>query len=376
MKLSCTRDNLYLGLQVVSNAASKNINLPILGNVLLRVEGGILKLLTTNLELAVSCVVRGKIEEEGEFTVPSKLFNDYIGLLNGDKIDLEVKDNSLEIIGINNKTKIKGLSASEFPLIPSVKIEKSFKVPAEEFRQALSQVLFAVATNESRPELAGVFFDINSQEGTFIMAATDSYRLAERVMKIQKNDQEQSSVIIPSRTLQEVARILSVFRDNIDQVNELQIDLSDNQIVFKYGSVELVSRVIEGNYPDYKQIIPQNFQTESIVGCDELGKAVKTASLFSKTGLFDVGLKINPEKKSITVSALDQTRGENVAECPADITGDVNSITVNYRYLLEGLNAQNNNDVIVQLIDQDNPCSIVAKSDEKNYLYIVMPIKQ
>ncbi|MFH1315067.1 MAG: DNA polymerase III subunit beta [Candidatus Uhrbacteria bacterium] len=379
MKLSCTKDNLHQGLAITSNLAGKNVNLPILSNILMKTEGGGLKLTTTNLETATTCLVRGKIVQEGEFTVPSKLFFDYVGLLPNENVSLEIEGDTLLVECGGNKTKIKGMSASEFPLVPPVLGERTYQLPAEAFRMALSRVLFAVASNESRPELAGVsmrFHNPNAGKGKLTLASTDSYRLAESTIIISpESNDEVFDVIIPARALAEVSRTLSIFKDGVETPEFVKIQLSSNQVVFTFGTVELTSRTIEGEYPDYVQIIPKNFQSEAIINRTELIKAVKTASLFSRTGLFDVTLKVVPNDKKIIVTAVDTTRGENTAVCDADATGNENTITVNYRYFLDGLNAITTDQVVFQSIDGSNPCLITPK-EMPGYQYIVMPIKQ
>src|SRR3989339_1554678 len=181
MKLSCTRENLHQGLSITSHLTTKNTNLPILQNVLVKTEGGTIRFTTTNLEIAIHCTIRGKIEEPGEYTIPSKLFFDYISLLPNETIRIQADDQRVHIECGTHKTKINGLSSSEFPLVPHVEGGTSFQIPVESFKKALSQVLFAVATNESRPELTGVsfqFFNFEG-EGRLTLASTDSYRLAE-----------------------------------------------------------------------------------------------------------------------------------------------------------------------------------------------------
>ncbi|MBU0531236.1 MAG: DNA polymerase III subunit beta [Candidatus Uhrbacteria bacterium] len=381
MKLSCTRDNLQQGLAITSHLTGKNVNLPILSNVLMKTEGGSLRLTTTNLEMATSCLVRGKVEEEGDFTIPSKLFFDYVSLLPNENVNLVAAADTLSVSCGQYKTKIKGLAASEFPLIPPVTGEKQYTIPVEEFRGALAQVLFAVAGNESRPELAGVsmkFHDAAAGKNKLTLAATDSYRLAERTVTMSAGSTEVPfEVIVPARALGEVSRILSLFKDSVESPEVVTLQLADNQIVFNYGPVELTSRTVEGTYPDYKQIIPSSFQTEAVLKRDDLIKAVKTASLFSRTGLFDVTLGVVPASGEFRVTAIDAARGENEAVCSADATGEENKITVNYRYLLDGLNAITTDEILFQAIDAANPCLIKPKSDQDTgYQYIVMPIKQ
>ena len=217
MKFSCTRDNLYAGLAITSHVPSKNVNLPILSNVLVVANNGNIRLTATNLEIAVSCLVRGKVDENGELTIPSKLFFDFVNLLPNDKVDIRAEDQTLFVECGGSKTRMNGLPASDFPLVPSVVAEQIFHIPADAFRRALAQVLFSVATNESRPELSGVFLKFQpSAKGEVVFAATDSYRLAERRCALSAGGSDKEvSVIVPARTLAEVSRILSIFKDSV-----------------------------------------------------------------------------------------------------------------------------------------------------------------
>ena len=377
MKISCTRENLHQGLSVTSHLMNKGVNLPILQNVLIKAEGGIIKFTATNLEMAVSCLVRGKVEEGGEYTAPSKLLFDYVALLPNETIQLTTEDSFLRLHCGHHKTKINGVAASEFPLIPTIEVQKQFRLPAQEFRRALNQIIFAVALNESRPELTGVVLNfIKGDKPRLVLAATDSYRLGEKTIILPEAIKNEGKVIIPAKALVEIGRILAVFKDDVDAPSEIIMNLSENQAVFSYGSVELISRVIEGNYPDYKQIIPKDFATSLEVDKEDLIKAVKAASLFAKNGLFDITLGIDAANNKMNVRAIDSQRGENIAECIAEVKGGDNSVTVNYRYLLDGLNAIPTEKICFEMIDAANPCVLRPNTDKEAYLYIVMPIKQ
>lgn len=375
MIFSCTKDNLYKGLSVVSHISNKQVNLPVLQNVHLKAEGGSIVLSTTNLEIAIRINLRGKIDRTGEYTVPAKLFSDFVNLLPNERVDVELVDSSLDVSCGDTSTSINGIDATEFPLIPAVETTSSYTVPASDFRDALSQVLFSVSNNESRPQLSGVLLKLNGD--TLTLAATDSYRLSERVVKLDGEVVERQ-VIVPSQTLQEVARMIQVLKDDADIEDKLEIKFSDNQVVFEFGPVQLTSRTIDGTYPDYTQIIPDKFATELVVGRDELTKAIKTASLFSRAGIFDVMLKIDTTAKKISVTANEATRGKNTVSCDADVNGVSNEVTVNFRYLLDGLNAMNSEGVTIKMIDGGNPCVVVPNGElEKGrYQYIVMPIRQ
>ncbi len=376
MKISAIQENLKQGLFIVSHIAGKNINLPILNNILIKAKEGNIKLITTNLEIGIVSAVRGKVEKEGSFTVDSKIIADYINLLPNKKINIEQKENKLIIETENYKTKIIGQPAEEFPLIPEVDKKTYYSAKINEFKQILIQTAFAVSANESRLELSGVFFNFN--KNILTLAATDSYRLAEKIINVKTNSsgEENKKIIIPAKTLQELIRILSGEQDGgAEYGGEIKFYLSDNQILFTVGSTELVSRLIEGQYPDYKQIIPVNPKTVTIINRQELIRAVKTSSLFSKTGINDINLDFPKGKKQVVVSSASGQAGENITELEANVVGDDNSVVVNYRFLLDGLNNIEGENIKIEVIDSNTPC-ILRSEKEDGYLYIIMPIKQ
>jgi len=377
MKILSLQENLKQGLFNVGHVASKNINLPILNNVLLNTMTGNIKMIATNLEIGITSLVRGKIEKEGSFTIDSKIFSDCVSLLPNKKVSLEQKDNNLIINCDNYQAKIRGLPAEDYPLIPTVEKKYFFSTSTEEFKQAVAQVIFAVAVSESRLELSGTLFSFAN--GILTLAATDSYRLAERKINIKTNinKEETKKIIVPARTLQELMRILSggLGGEIAEENKEIKFYLSDNQILFTYGSTELVSRLIDGQYPDYEQIIPTVSKTKIMVDKAELIRAVKMASLFSKTGINDINLDFPAGKNQVVISAVSGQSGENITNLPAKVQGVDNSIVVNYRYLLDGLNNITGDMVKMEIIDGNTPCLLKPeKSDD--YLYIIMPIKQ
>lgn len=375
MEISSLQENLKQGLFAVSHVAGKNINLPILNNIMIRAEGGNIRLVATNLEMGVTSAIRGKIEKEGSFTVDAKTISDYISLLPNKKINLKQKESSLIVESENYKTKIIGQSAEEFPLIPEVDKTNYYSANTAEFKSALSQVVFAVSTSESRLELTGVFFSFNGEKLT--MAATDSYRLAEKTIVVKTNNgAEEKKAIIPARTLQELVRILSAEPVSEAGVGEIKFYLSENQILFSFGSIELVSRLIEGQYPDYKQIIPTNIRTTVSISRAELTRAVKASALFSKTGINDISLDFPAEKNKAVISSASGQTGENTTELDADVSGDDNGVVVNYRYLLDGLNNIDGENVKIEIIDSNTPCILRGTEKNGSYLYIIMPIKQ
>ncbi|MFZ6036612.1 MAG: DNA polymerase III subunit beta [Patescibacteria group bacterium] len=366
MKITCTQENLSSGLAIVSHVASKNISLPILNNVLLKAEKGGLSLMTTNLEIGVVTQVRGKVSEEGAVTVQAKTLSDYVGLLPSGNVELESVEQTLHVRSIKAKTTMKGVDPAEFPLIPEVEAKREIIVPAATLKEALTSVAFAVAYDETRPEISGVFMQFTDMG--IILAATDSYRLAERTVSV-KTGAADYRVIIPMRTAQELIRILSEADDQVT------IRSNENQIVFIAGPVTLTSRVIEGQYPDYKQIIPSDSITRAQINTRAFANTVKQASLFCKPGSNDVQLVFDQPAGRITVSAANVQIGESQAEQDAIITGQSNDIIFNHRFLQEGLQNIATEECVLELTTNSSP-GLLKPKDASDYLYIIMPIKQ
>lgn len=370
MKFQILQDNLKNGLFVVNHTAGKNVNLPILHNILIEAKAGNIKLTSTNLEIGVSCLLRGKIETEGSFTVDAKIIYDYINNLPNKKIDMELVEDQLKIITDQQQTKINGQGSEDFPLIPEVDRNNGFEIDLKKFKEALSQVVFAVSGSDTRAELTGVLFVVSGQE--LVMAATDSYRLAEKRVTIKNPSEKDFKVIVPAKTIQEVLRIISGSKSSIADV---EVYISENQILFTYDSIEIVSRVIDGQYPDYKQIIPVTHKTKAKVQLSDLVKSVKAASIFSKNGVNDINIDLPSEKNELIVSAVSGLSGENISKVEALVQGEDNGVVVNYRYLIDGLNSMETESVLIDVVDGNTP--VVFKQDGvDDYLYIVMPIKQ
>lgn len=375
MKLTCLQENLNFGLQTTGHLVNKNINLPILNNVLLEARDGSLKLSSTNLEIGISCVVRCKIDKEGSFTAEARLLSEYVNLLANDQINIDLlADDFLKVACRNSETKIKGIAADDFPVIPKIEKEKPFKVKVADIKKAISQVIFAVASSETRPEISGVMLNFNGlAKGKLTLVGTDSYRLAEKIVNLEE-DKEEKQVIVPFKTLQELLRILNNFKDQSNAIEYLNIYISENQILFTCDSVELISRLLEGQYPDYKQIIPQETKTKVVAPVSELSKAIKKVALFSKTGIFDINLVFEAQK-GLTVQATNAQVGESKTDVEVEFVGETNETTLNYRYLLDGLSNLDSSEVEIKLVDNNLPCLIRSKGKD-DYLYIIMPIKQ
>ena len=376
MHFACTQENLLQGLSLVSHISGKNANLPILGNVLLKTDAGGLKLSTTNLEMAVSAQVRGRVEAQGEYTVPAKLLQDYISLLPAGKVELVLVGDVLEVRADGSSTTVKGMPSSEFPLIPKLTKEGGYHMKADVLRNAIGQVAFAVSGSESRPELSGVACYFHGQKaGNLVMAATDSYRLSERVLALEASGSKtEATCIVPARAMQEVARILSAYKDDVGMPEQVEWSITESQMVLTYGNVELISRLIESSFPDYRQIIPSQFRTTCIVSRSEIQKAIRAASLFSRQGLFDIHFEVVPGE-GLRVSSSDTGTGAHKTTLKAEIEGEANKVTLNFRYISDGLSVMGTDQAVIRMIDAMNPV-VVTPKDQEGFRYIVMPIRQ
>ena len=297
MKITVNQKNLKKALILVEKVVSKNTPLPILNNILLKTENGRLKVSATNLEIGVNYIIGAKIEEVGQIAVPARIISDFIGNIIDDKVSLTTKNNILSINSERYKTQILGFDAKDFPIIPKIKSKPLALIPTKLLRNSLITVLDSVAVSETRPELSGVFVDFNNDK--IVFAATDSFRLTEKNVDF-KNVQKQS-FIIPRNTVVELIRITGELE------GDLAFNTSDNQISFSNDDFEIVSRVIDGNYPDYKKIIPEKFISRVLVKKDELDKTIRIAGLFS-TNISDI--KINCSEGKMAILAKNADKGE------------------------------------------------------------------
>lgn len=377
MKLICTQENLNNALSIVGGVVGKNTTLPILNNVLLKTEKGGVKLNSTNLELGVSCWIGGKIIEEGEITVPTKLFFRFVSNLPGGNVEIKSTEDVLTLKCGGYKTNIKGLSAKEYPLSPKIEAEPVFSAESLEFKRALLQVLPSVSNSESRIEITGVLVDISQlKKEKIVIVATDSYRLAEKTIYLKKGGVSKdalktlgnlSFVIVPKNTIQELIK-------DLDDKNEtVGVIISENQILFRFGNVNMVSRLIEGKYPDYKQIIPDKFESKASVNTNEMINAIKGASLFANVSNNSIELGLGAGQK-LEINSETSEIGSNNTKIPAEITGKDLKVAYNYKYLLDGLNSVFGEKISLEVNNENLP-TILTSTNDKSFIYVIMPIR-
>lgn len=370
MKFFCTQENLNKALSAVEKIITKNTTLPVLSNILFETDGGRLKVSATNLEIGTSFWVGAKIEKEGAITVPARVLASYISKLPNKKINFEGREgNVLNISADDMVANIKGLDAKEFPIIPHLKERPIGEVKNIDFKNALLATAIASATSEVRPELSGVCLIFDFSNSALIVVASDSYRLAEKIIPLVNPNaeyHEKISVILPRNTAQELVRIL-------DNATETQITLSTNQILFSMDNVNLISRLIDSKYPDYKQIIPTAFETEIFLETKPLFNLIRIASLFSDAQLMNVVLKTDAEQELVVIKSESDQVGSNEAKIKGKIKGKNIEITFNHRHLLEGLGVVFDDNIVMGFNGNNAPAVLKPQDPKANYQYVIMP---
>jgi DNA polymerase III subunit beta len=381
MKALCTTENLKRGILIAEKIIGKNLTLPILSNILLEAEKGGLKVSATNLEIGLITKIRAKIEKEGKIAVPGKIMGGILAQLeDGNKITLEEKNSTLKMIYNGNSAAIKGMDAKDFPIIPKPESKFLFEISAAEMQKKAGNVLATAAVSDTRQELTGAHFEFGETKIT--LAATDSFRLSEATIKLDKTKltedykkylAKNSAVIVPARTLAEVIRSVSTDDESV------KVYLAENQIFFETADVLFVSRLIDGKYPEYKQVVPKEFSLNMIAKKEDLLKAARLAGVFSDSKSREVRLKIEGGKGKIMVFAESVESGEGAwsIDCQADAKNDL-EVAFNNRFLLDGLSSISTEDIYIGANDSFGPVmlrEVVAGKPQLDYFHIIMPIR-
>ncbi len=374
MKLTIPQEKLKQGLNIVERVSSKSLTLPILNNILISTEKNFLNLSATDLEIGIKLWILSKVEKQGKVTIPSRILSSFINLLPQENIEISAKNNTISINCKNYKTEIKGIDAEEFPIIPTIADGESMSIDIATFCRDLNQVADIPVPSTTRPEISGVYFSF--QKNLITIAATDSFRLGEKniFLKISSSLKKEYSLILPQKTVKEIVNIFS------EKSGELKIYFSPNQIMFEsqmeetaHPQIQMVSRLIEGDYPNYKEIIPKKYTTQLILDKNEFLNQIKTASLFSGK-INEVKIKVDPKTNIINISSQSSDIGENKSSIKGKVKGEPVEISFNHRYLMDGLVSIKSSEVIFELNSDSGPGVLKPVGDD-TYLYVVMPIK-
>jgi DNA polymerase-3 subunit beta len=375
MKITCKQQDLSRGLSAVSHAVSNRSTLPILSNILLATDNGRLKLSATNLEIGINCWVDAQIHEDGATTVPAKLLTDLVNSLPQAPVDISVPEDSniLNVKSAGSSANIKGMDASEFPLIPSAEGgEPPVRFDASQLKEIIEEVAFAAADDDSRPVFTGVLIQVSEEKITF--AAADAFRLAVRVAPLPGDDHPRGDILVPARTLTELARILP----SEGQV-EMIVTPNRSQVLFHTPQLDLVSRLIEGTFPNYRQIIPKEHTTRAVVETKQFAEAAKRAALFARDSSNITRVKINSgandglEPGSLTVEATAEDLGDNVSTVNAAVDGPELQIIFNVKYLADVLAVIGTPEVALEANAPTKP-GVIKPVGSNDYTYVIMPM--
>jgi DNA polymerase-3 subunit beta len=375
MKITCLQENLAKGLATVGRAVATRSTLPVLANILLETDEGQLRLAATNLEVGVNCWIGARVEEEGSTTVPARLLTEFVNSLPPGHIDMELNERTqtLNLKCARFEANIKGISPSEFPDVPTaenINGQNNLHLESEIFKRMIDQVVFAAATDESRPILTGVLAHFH--QGGLTLAAADGFRLSVTNADVGMDVDEMVKVIIPARALKELSRISGDHEEEMEIITPQR-----NQILFHQPNTDVVSQIIDGNFPDYTQIIPKSHTTRSIVNTQELLKAVKVSFLFARDAAELIRFQILPGSElspgQIVVTGTSSEFGDNVSEIDASIEGEEVEIAFNARYMIDALSVMGTPEVALETSTPSSPGVLLPVGGD-DFLCVIMPM--
>jgi len=374
LKLVCTQRALAEGLAIVERAVPTKSPLPVLSNVLLATDDGRLKLVANNLEMAISTWVAADVADAGAVTLPAKLLADFVTSLVGGDMEMALKPGTktMNLKCGRYEANINGIDADDFPAVPTVGEGPRCQVAAKTLRMGINQVAFAAATDETRPVLSGVLVTIEGDELT--MAAADGFRLAVRTIPLAESVEEKLSLLVPGRTLIELARIIA---DTDDPV-EIAATPNRNQVMFQYPGLLVVSRLIEGQFPDYQRIIPQSYQTRVVLPVAEFLQATKTAAVFSRENSNIVRVNVAPSGEELVPGRVDvlassAEMGDNAGQLDGSVDGEETQIAFNVRYLRDALEAVSTGEVALEITGPTSP-GLLKPVAGTGHLHVIMPM--
>jgi len=362
MKIICSKNNLMEGINIVQKAVSTKTSLPILEGILLE-AGEQFKMTGNDLEIGIECFVEADIQQKGAIVINSRMMGDIVRRLPESEVLIEVKDNNLVIIECDNSHfEIKGITASGFPAIPVINREKTLSISQKVIREMIKQTIFSVSMDENRPILTGSMIEF--KEGEITIVAIDGVRLALRKSRIENADAD-FRVVVPGKTLNEIIKILQP----VDE--ELKVYSSGTQIMFDLGYCKVVSRLIEGEYLNYKSIIPQEFETKIKINKKDFLSSIERAHLITM-GEKRYPVVFNIENEKLVMSSNTDI-GAVREELRVDMTGDCLKIAFNPVYFIEALKTIEEESIEVFFTTSVGPCTI--RSDEnQDFVYLIVPV--
>jgi DNA polymerase III subunit beta len=371
MNVSVMQENLARGLGIVGRAVSSRATLPVLANVLLKTENSGLKLTATNLEIGINCWVPGKVAEEGEITVPAKLLADLVSSLPNQRIDLQfsAKDRTLKVTSGGSRSSIKGIEADEFPVVAAIGDTPATSADSRALRDALAEVVFAAASDESRPILTGVLTRLAGE--TMTLAAADNYRIAVRTLALAKAVTPEMTIVVPARSYAELMRILPDAEESI----EITVTPNKSQVLFHVAGIDLVSRLIEGQFPNYEPVIPTAHTSRAVLDREAFLAGARRASIFARDSANIVKIELGGEAgDGVAITAHAADVGDEADALDATLEGQSTSIAFNARYLVDVLTNLGAEEAALELSGPLAP-GVIRGIGKDDYVHVIMPVR-
>ena len=372
MKLTCVQENLSKALSVVNRAVATRTSLPVLSNVLVATERSMLKLSATNMEISTTVMVGCKIDSEGAVTVPARLLTDLVSQLDAGPVDFELNPETLELSlssGKYNAT-LKGISADDFPPLPAAEPGATLRLDSTTLKQMIDLTTIATATDDSRPVLSGVSISIDSN--SIVFAAADGYRLAIKRLNAETGVEKAVQIIVPRSSMIELSRILGDTREEV----EIVISPQATHVAFQVAGVQMISHLIEGQFPNYEQLVPTDSSTRVVLNAAEFSKATRIATIFARSGSNVIRMEVDSgdaDAGTVSISAESADIGANSGQLDADVDGEQAFIAFNARFLGECLSTVHTEEVEVQLSGSTSPGLIRPRNDD-SYIHVIMPM--
>lgn len=366
MKAECIKEKFCSAVSKAEKITGKNTTLPILSCILIEARGNFLILKATNLDLGIEIKISAKVMEGGVVAVPGAVLNGFLSNLSGDNnLSLEEKEGNLYVLGSNSQTIIKSFSSEDFPTIPRVKDGQVYEISSPDLIKGLKSVWYSASLSSIKPELSSVY--IHSKDGALVFVATDSFRLAEKIVKLKRNSSFEQ-ILIPFKNVTDLLKIIG------DEKDSLAVSFTKNQISFEYKDIYVVSRVIEGVFPDYQQIIAKEFKTEVIVLKQDLVNILKLSNIFSDS-FNQINIKVSPKDHLLEIKSKNSNVGENVNKLMATVSGEEIEINFNHKYIIDCFQSIDSDSVSLLFNGLNKPMVIRGTSD-KSFTYLVMPMNR
>ncbi|MBN2101071.1 DNA polymerase III subunit beta [Candidatus Dojkabacteria bacterium] len=378
MQVSCNQSSLAKQLAIVGRLVSSKPGLPILANVLLETEDSKLKMTATDLEIGVHTWIGTEVKAEGKITIPARTFSEFVNSLPSEQVDLNLDKQLIKVTTVNNSAQFNTLPPDDFPAVPTVEDgELLMSVDPDEMERAINRVAFAAAVDDSRPVLTGIKIEAEATGLTFI--AVDGFRLSRQFVELEKAVKEKTDLLVPAKAMQELSRIIADLADESEKKKKDQVEVytlkEKNQVIFRYKEVDLVSRLIDGKFPEYKQIIPTGYQVKAEMDTALVQNAVRIVNIFARGVIGNKAvMEFDPKKNEVKVSAALVEIGENESSFEAKVEGDPLSIGFSAKFLTDMLNSIDGETMVFEGSTATAPGVFKTKGDD-GYLHIIMPMR-